>query len=71
MPDPSRDNLPVNGLRPLDVVELRVECGRWAVGTPCTVLEIVAAEALVEIADGRGHTLGLLTLPVSAFAAPA
>ena len=60
-----RDNHPVSKLRPFDMVELRVECGRWSPGTIGTVLEISAAEALVEVAGERGNTLDLLTLPVS------
>ncbi len=61
----------MTALRPLDVVELLTECGRWPVGTTGTVLEISPEGALVEIADERGHTLDLLTLPTSALAVPA
>lgn len=57
-------------LQPLDVVELRAESGRWPVGTVGTILEVAADGALVEIADDRGHTLDLLTLPGSVLAVP-
>jgi hypothetical protein len=50
-------------IRELDVVEFTVEAGRWPAGTRATVLEVLAAGALVEIDDDRGHTLELLSLP--------
>lgn len=50
----------------LDVVELVVEAGRWPAGTQATVLAVFADGALVEIADERGHTLDMPTLPWSA-----
>ena len=66
-----RNTSHVTDLRLLDVVELRTESGRWPVGTTGTVLEVSPEGALVEIADERGHTLDLLTLPASALAIPA
>jgi hypothetical protein len=53
-------------IRELDVVELAVEAGRWPAGTRATVLEVFADGALVEIADDRGHTLEMPSLPWSA-----
>jgi hypothetical protein len=47
----------------LDVVELRVESGRWPVGTAGTVVEKLERGAIVEIADEHGHTLDMLSLP--------
>ena len=61
----------MTALRPLDVVALRTESGRWAAGTTGTVLEVAPEGTLVEIADERGHTLDLVTLPSSALALPA
>ena len=57
-------------LRPLDIVELRSDTGRWPTGTVGTVLEVSAEGALVELADERGHTLDLLTLPTLALGVP-
>jgi len=53
-------------IRELDVVELAVESGRWPAGTCATVLEAFSDGALVEVADDRGHTLEMLSLPWSA-----
>jgi hypothetical protein len=52
-------------IRELDIVELVVEAGRWPAGTRATVLEVFADGPLVEIADERGHTLEMLSLPWS------
>lgn len=50
----------------LDVVELGVQTGRWPAGTEGTVLERRDESTLVEIADERGHTLEIITVPVAA-----
>ena len=50
----------------LDVVELGVQTGRWPAGTEGTVLERRDDSALVELADERGHTLEIVTVPVGA-----
>lgn len=51
-------------IRELDVVELAVDVGRWSAGTHATVLEMFGDGAvMVEIADERGHTLEMLSLP--------
>ncbi len=50
-------------LKILDVVELRVESGRWPAGTIGTVVEADASQALVEISDDRGHALDFISLP--------
>ncbi len=47
----------------LDVVELRVDAGRWPAGTVATVLEVFGTGVIVEITDTRGHTLDMLSLP--------
>ncbi len=52
----------------LDVVELRVESGRWPAGTIGTVVEADADQALVEISDDRGHALDFISLPHDALA---
>lgn len=50
-------------LKILDVVELRVESGRWPAGTIGTVVEADADQVLVEISDDRGHALDFISLP--------
>jgi hypothetical protein len=50
----------------LDVVELGVQSGRWPAGTEGTVLERRDDSAVIEIADERGHTLEIVTVPVEA-----
>lgn len=47
----------------LDVVELRVESGRWPAGTVGTIVELDPEKALVEISDDRGHALDFISLP--------
>lgn len=47
----------------LSIVELRVESGRWPVGTLGTVVEALDQGALIEISDERGHTIEVLALP--------
>ena len=51
-----------------DVVELRVDTGRWGAGTVGTVVEALPMGVVVEIADDRGHTLDMLSLPYAAVA---
>jgi hypothetical protein len=53
----------------LDVVELKVDSGRWPAGTIGTVVETDADRALVEISDDRGHGLDFVSLPHNALAA--
>jgi len=53
------------GIAQLDVVELGVQTGRWPAGTQGTVLERGDDAALVEIADERGHTLEVVSVPVA------
>ena len=53
----------------LDVVELKVDSGRWPAGTIGTVVETDAEQALVEISDDRGHGLDFVSLPHDALAA--
>jgi hypothetical protein len=58
----------------LDIVELRVESGRWPAGTVGTVVEADEHQALVEISDERGHALDFIAIPhhaLEAHAAPA
>ena len=45
----------------LDVVELKVDSGRWPAGTIGTVVEADADQALVEISDDRGHGLDFVS----------
>jgi hypothetical protein len=52
----------------LDVVELKVDSGRWPAGTIGTVVETDADKALVEISDDRGHGLDFVSLPHDALA---
>jgi hypothetical protein len=52
----------------LDVVELKVDSGRWPAGTIGTVVEADADHALVEISDDRGHGLDFVSLPHDALA---
>jgi chemotaxis protein histidine kinase CheA len=52
----------------LDVVELRVDSGRWPAGTIGTVVETHSDQALVEISDDRGHGLDFISLPHDALA---
>jgi hypothetical protein len=52
----------------LDVVELKVDSGRWPAGTIGTVVEADADQALVEISDDRGHGLDFVSLPHDALA---
>jgi chemotaxis protein histidine kinase CheA len=52
----------------LDVVELRVDSGRWPAGTIGTVVEADSDQALVEISDDRGHGLDFISLPHDALA---
>ncbi len=52
----------------LDVVELKVDSGRWSAGTIGTVVEADADKALVEISDDRGHGLDFVSLPHDALA---
>jgi hypothetical protein len=52
----------------LDVVELKIDSGRWPAGTIGTVVETGAENALVEISDDRGHGLDFVTLPHDALA---
>jgi hypothetical protein len=52
----------------LDVVELRVDSGRWPAGTVGTVVEADRDQALVEISDDRGHGLDFISLPHDALA---
>ena len=52
----------------LDVVELRVDSGRWPAGTLGTVVEADSDQALVEISDDRGHGLDFVSLPHDALA---
>jgi hypothetical protein len=40
-----------------------VDSGRWPAGTIGTVVEALDQGAIVEIADDRGHTLDMLSLP--------
>ena len=47
----------------LEVVELRVDAGRWPAGTVGTVVETDDEKALVEIADERGHALDFVAMP--------
>jgi hypothetical protein len=47
----------------LDVVELRVDSGRWKAGTRGTVVEVLDAGALVEISDTQGHTEEIIAVP--------
>jgi hypothetical protein len=53
----------------LDVVELKVDSGRWPAGTIGTVVEATPDQALVEISDDRGHGLDFVSLPHDALAA--
>jgi hypothetical protein len=53
----------------LDVVELKVDSGRWPAGTIGTVVETDSDQALVEISDDRGHGLDFVSLPHDALAA--
>jgi hypothetical protein len=53
----------------LDVVEFKVDSGRWPGGTIGTVVEADADQALVEISDDRGHGLDFVSLPHDALAA--
>lgn len=53
----------------LDVVELKVDSGRWPAGTIGTVVEADPDRALVEISDDRGHGLDFVSLPHDALAA--
>lgn len=53
----------------LDVVEFKVDSGRWPAGTIGTVVEADADQALVEISDDRGHGLDFVPLPHDALAA--
>jgi hypothetical protein len=53
----------------LDVVEFKVDSGRWPAGTIGTVVEADADQALVEISDDRGHGLDFVSLPHDALAA--
>jgi len=50
----------------LDVVELRVDSGRWEAGTRGTVVEVLDAGALVEITDDQGHTEEIIAVPQGA-----
>jgi len=52
----------------LEVVELKVDSGRWPAGTIGTVVETDADKALVEISDDRGHGLDFVSLPHDALA---
>ena len=52
----------------LDVVELRVDSGRWPAGTIGTVVEANDELALVEISDDRGHALDFISVPHNAVA---
>jgi hypothetical protein len=52
----------------LDIVELRVDCGRWPAGTVGTVVEADEHEALIEVSDDRGHALDFIALPHHALA---
>jgi hypothetical protein len=52
----------------LDGVELRVASGRWPAGQTGTVVKVFENGVLVEIADGDGRTLELLSLPYEAVA---
>ena len=52
----------------LDVVELRVDSGRWSAGTRGTVVEVLDDALLVEVADEHGHTNDLIVLPRDAVA---
>ena len=49
--------------KPLDVVELQADTGRWPQGTVATTIEIDDNAVLVEISDDRGHGLDFLALP--------
>jgi hypothetical protein len=53
----------------LDVVEFKVDSGRWPAGTIGTVVEADADQALVEISDDRGHGLDFVSLPHDALEA--
>ena len=53
----------------LDVVEFKVDSGRWPAGTIGSVVEADADQALVEISDDRGHGLDFPSLPHDALAA--
>ncbi len=53
----------------LDSVELVTDSGRWKAGRRGTVVEVVAEGVLVEIADGHGHTLDILSIPHGLFRA--
>jgi hypothetical protein len=53
----------------LDVVELKVNSGRWPAGTIGTVVESNSEQALVEISDDRGHGLDFVSLPHDALVA--
>jgi hypothetical protein len=53
----------------LDIVELKVDSGRWPAGTIGTVVESDLDQALVEISDDRGHGLDFVSLPHDALAA--
>ncbi len=52
----------------LDVVELRVDSGRWPAGTIGTVVEADAERALIEVSDDRGHALDFISVPHDALA---
>jgi len=55
--------------KPLDVVELRTDSGRWPAGTVGTAAEVDDDRVLVEISDDRGHGLDFIALPHQALAA--
>jgi hypothetical protein len=52
----------------LDIVELKVDSGRWPAGTVGTVVEADPKKALVEISDDRGHGLDFISVPHDALA---
>jgi chemotaxis protein histidine kinase CheA len=52
----------------LDVVELRVDSGRWPAGTVGTIVEADDDQALIEISDDRGHGLDFISVPHDALA---
>lgn len=55
----------------LEVVELRVDAGRWPAGTAGTVVEADPSRALVEISDDRGHGLDFIAVSHDALASRA
>lgn len=50
----------------LDVIEITVSVGAWAVGTTGTIVDDHGTSGMIEVSDDEGRALGFFEAPYSA-----